>query len=1367
MNMAALITSKDEIVSFFRGDVSSLDVNDLLQRPVKDLLGVSDEDAAALKKLGGIETVFDLAASGVFKAAANISDAARDPSKSIFRTGKVPADLLNPDSRNVALVDMPSKPISLLAGVPPVDANGISAALNVTNVLDFARYPPYKAATKILQYLLFPGSSINDGETPEDLLPVSGEYPIEKVQYSTLLMGEIPQPAGADALKDINADTFQPIDIKSLTDLGGFKRVALGALLTFTQSWFAEAVTLGHLLHSTTLAPGESTRVAVIDWSRRSAAGETEVITEADALVSNTDHSRAISEVTSAVANEAQTGFSASNTSSTTTASASSESFDISAPLGGFFGGASGGGGASQSRSDSAASSSGFSTTTGHRDVTSTMLQNVNDRTHQNASSSRNRRASVVKEVSQNEHEAVSTRVIANYNHMHALTVQYYEVVQIFRVEVRLAKAEKVVYIPFSMPDFDDADTIRRFQGALRSAALTYDAFQTLTSMDTIELQPELTTTFASFGSPLTAVYKEALLTRSSLTAGTIRTPRPAALTLGVRTSDSPASSTQHIAGDDMHSSMATDPTSAPGASRTVSAEALARETLAVSRPFKFRDALPIVSQANNYLWNKNRLTDLASLMKLPLLRNTSNALQLPTDTIVEGAVVTGSTLSLKVVLYTAGFPDGITDFGADLADSQIAMRDVQRISVRGSSSTSDVNVTANLTLNRNGVIFPLELPEVTLLKNSTETIIVKVNAGAVSQDLKAHLKANRLHYGQAILKSLDAMQLSSLLSGFGYKLGKKLVPVSEVVNPVPIRYVGNYLAFKTNIDGDSTDDPDWKTFMETVKINVGNSKNDTIPLGTGGVFAEAVLGRSNCAERLDATRFWDWKDSPPPLLPTDIAAINTESRATAEDTKPGQLSAPIINMTAPTSLPDPAGTAAILAAIQNGNMFRDQSGLAATIGLTQAALQATQAGAAAAGQQAGQNLANQLAATTERQKTAAAMITDLAKTAASVYTGVPMGGSSGGGGSGKSGSQQGALINYFDKMKGQGSATDAGGASTGRSGPVTGGSSGSGASGGGGGSSTSTGGGRGSSGGGTAGTSFGSAAGFSQNPAAREAIGDRSNFFGTLLDKVDGVLGMGDDTVAERALENRKAWPNLDPNLVLTRIRTLKGNPDMMDQGGFGLCTGAGFFHTIIQTNPDEFEKFANALYGGGIGFLGNLKVNPGSDLRNANYNEIMARLDKKFSPPPQADWMIMSAIRDSENWILDFEGDFTETMAMETSLHELRDWFDQTGWYRNLQYDDNPTLDELRALPGGPPNAGNFVLLHIRVQLLAPDFSTAANDKRGHIITLSSRIHIDEANNKASFEYWTWARAPRTLQTTVTSLRENVIMFLSLKKR
>lgn len=134
-----------------------------------------------------------------------------------------------------------------------------------------------------------------------------------------------------------------------------------------------------------------------------------------------------------------------------------------------------------------------------------------------------------------------------------------------------------------------------------------------------------------------------------------------------------------------------------------------------------------------------------------------------------------------------------------------------------------------------------------------------------MNKNIKQHLIANRMHYGHAIFRALDSIQIALLLSGYGYKLGdSRMVPVSQVVEPRPIRYVGNYLAFKTNISADSEEDfdPAWDKFIKDRKIVVNKVKNEIVPLGSGGVFAEAVLGRSNCAEVFDATRFWDLEAS-------------------------------------------------------------------------------------------------------------------------------------------------------------------------------------------------------------------------------------------------------------------------------------------------------------------------------------------------------------------------------------------------------------------------------------------------------------------------------------------------------------------------
>jgi len=45
------------------------------------------------------------------------------------------------------------------------------------------------------------------------------------------------------------------------------------------------------------------------------------------------------------------------------------------------------------------------------------------------------------------------------------------------------------------------------------------------------------------------------------------------------------------------------------------------------------------------------------------------------------------------------------------------------------------------------------------------------------------------------------------------------------------------------------------------------------------------------------------------------------------ENLTPGQFSAPLVSITPPAALPDPTGLAGTLAAVQNGNLFRDMTG--------------------------------------------------------------------------------------------------------------------------------------------------------------------------------------------------------------------------------------------------------------------------------------------------------------------------------------------------------------------------------------------------------------------------------------------------------
>ena len=901
-----------------------LPLAEVLNLPPDRLLGVSPRALAALATLG-VRNVFDLAMSSVFNTAAQIEDAADNPSNAMNRFGRPISDLLKPGiAGTVAIPDLRNASLDILADV--ADAAEIQAALGVITVRDLSVYPPFRAAREILNRVFFPEQlEAFDAESPADLIPKSGEFPTERVQYTSLVLDQILRPDNAPALIDLAGPDFTPIDAAQVADADfGFSTLGLGMLLTMNQSWFMQGVTLGHLLHSMALAAGESTRIAVIDWSRKTSAGQTEVLGETEDLSQETARNRSISEVTEAVAREAQSGFSHTESKSTTKQAGASAGISI-GPFGG---------GASASISKTSTSADSYATSAGSREVGASMLQNASDRTHQHAHAARTRRASVVREVSQTEHESVSTRVITNYNHMHALTVQYYEVLQIYRTETALARCDRVVFVPFRLIDFNNVDLLRRFRGALIDASLTLAVRDALLNFDTLELVPERQAVFPGLGGSITDVLANPRVTTRRVLLARRRTDEE--------------TGTEPVEPD-------VEPPVPPRPPRP-----------------------PLPDDVADTLW-EHAASRLSSFFGTSTVRRGSQSLFVPSDVRIEEGAVQSPVRAIKLVFVLR---DGtrITDLSAS-----VALADVDRIAIVGSDPVADAAATGVLALSRNGIVFPLELPTVTVAKGATETRLIDVRAAGADVNLTQHLNDNRLHYSQAVFRNLDPAMIAGLLSPFRITLNGEPFPLVQVAEPIPLRIVGNALAFKINTD--PVNDAEWRAFMADRGLTIGQAKVDIVPLSSGGIFAEAVLGRFNCAERLDLSRFFNWQDSPIPIQPTDIAAIQTGTRAQAENLTPGQFSAPLVNITPFGALPDPTGLAGSLAAIQNGNMFRDMSGLADTIKLATETAKLSAAGATAVGAQAGEAMKTAVSADTERRKIAADLekakvqaATDLAK---------------------------------------------------------------------------------------------------------------------------------------------------------------------------------------------------------------------------------------------------------------------------------------------------------------------------------------------------------------------------------------------------
>lgn len=225
-----------------------------------------------------------------------------------------------------------------------------------------------------------------------------------------------------------------------------------GFVQEYRTTWHSLGHSLGRILYSLPLAPGESVNLAVIDWRRQDQSQREEATTVAEQLIHRQTRDRTVTETVTAALDEWQRGGS------------------VMGGIGGSMGGA--GWGAS------AALGGGYSTSSGSRDIAAQTVQKLSDNIAQASSSFRELNSTVVIETAQTEHETIETRTVANYNHSHSLTVLYYEVLRHFRVVTELVRRRPVVLVRSRTDWFTASDAalvsqnIREHRPVLQAALL-------------------------------------------------------------------------------------------------------------------------------------------------------------------------------------------------------------------------------------------------------------------------------------------------------------------------------------------------------------------------------------------------------------------------------------------------------------------------------------------------------------------------------------------------------------------------------------------------------------------------------------------------------------------------------------------------------------------------------------------------------------------------------------------------------------------------------------------------------------------------------------------------------------------------------
>jgi hypothetical protein len=266
------------------------------------------------------------------------------------------------------------------------------------------------------------------------VLPVQ-QYTFRRV--ATMPAATVSRPgAGGPGLPP--PGSVDPISVVSEPDPPATS-ISFGEILEYQQKWFAIGHSLGEIRYSLALAPGEAVDIAVVDWSRQDQASRTDSITATEYLANQLNRDRSIGETISSLLDETQDGWSL---------------------MGGTAGDSSYQYGTFKIAGDHSIGGA-IAHSSGDRNLQADSLQSLNDQTNQTTATLRTLNSTTVMQATQAEQNVLRTRRVANHNHCHALTIEYYEVLRQYRLVTVFAARRKAVLIPFAPFSFDWKITLR------------------------------------------------------------------------------------------------------------------------------------------------------------------------------------------------------------------------------------------------------------------------------------------------------------------------------------------------------------------------------------------------------------------------------------------------------------------------------------------------------------------------------------------------------------------------------------------------------------------------------------------------------------------------------------------------------------------------------------------------------------------------------------------------------------------------------------------------------------------------------------------------------------------------------------------
>ena len=256
------------------------------------------------------------------------------------------------------------------------------------------------------------------------------------------LVGRVPIEAPIDVTAYLEAVQRNPRIVPKAATLG------MGYIVKMHQIWVPNGMSLGDLVYSLPLAPGEQQRIAVSDERETLSVREQEALSAEEFQNFRETADSSTNAVFRSAFDESARGGSTMKTSS--------EAGSIGGGLGvaGIFGSVVAGLGIAGGYSDSTTTGSTSSWQNASRDYVSNASQDFHSALSRNAAARRTASRTSVRLATATERREVVTKVITNHNHNHALTMQYWQVLRHFRVSSQVDDVQLVAFVPLELVQF-------------------------------------------------------------------------------------------------------------------------------------------------------------------------------------------------------------------------------------------------------------------------------------------------------------------------------------------------------------------------------------------------------------------------------------------------------------------------------------------------------------------------------------------------------------------------------------------------------------------------------------------------------------------------------------------------------------------------------------------------------------------------------------------------------------------------------------------------------------------------------------------------------------------------------------------------